>query len=296
MQRHLLSIAAAICLVCIAADSTPAQAPEPARAPAGGVEEAGTPSSGQNDARGAARAVVQKWQSAVVNVRVVLKMRMSMAGREMQSSDDPVDAVGTVIDPSGLTVLSLGALNPGALMSRIMGGAGGGANGEPSVEITSEPTDVKIRLADGQELPARIVLRDEDLDLAFLRPTRKLDKPLVAIDLKDAASPALLDQVLVLTRLGRVGGWTAGASLHDVSAIISKPRTFYVLGGNVTGMGTPAFTTNGRVVGLLTLRQIDAGRPGMASMMGGAEGLGMLGVILPAADVLEIARQATDKP
>jgi len=30
-------------------------------------------------------------------------------------------------------------------------------------------------------------------------------------------------------------------------------------------------------------------------MMGGAEGMGMLGVILPAADVLEIARQATDK-
>ncbi|HET7219645.1 MAG TPA: serine protease [Vicinamibacterales bacterium] len=274
MYRHLLSIAAAMSLLCTAAASTPAEA---------------------QDNRAAAREVVQRWQSAVVNVRVVLKMRMSMAGREMQSSDDPVDAVGTVIDPSGLTVLSLGALNPGALMSKIMG-SGGGTNGEPSVEITSEPTDVKIRLADGQELPARIVLRDEDLDLAFLRPTRKLEKPLVAIDLKDAASPVLLDQVLVLTRLGRVGGWTAGASLHDVSAIISKPRTFYVLGGSVSGMGTPAFTTSGRVVGLLTLRQIDAGRPGMASMMGGAEGLGMLGVILPAADVLEIARQATDKP
>lgn len=288
MHRHLLSIAAAICLVGTATDSTSAQAVVQAQATTKSASMA-------NDGRAAAREVVQKWQSAVVNVRVVLKMRMSMAGREMQSSDDPVDAVGTVIDPSGLTVLSLGALNPGALMSKIMG-AGGGANGEPSVEITSEPTDVKIRLADGQEVPARIVLRDEDLDLAFLRPTRKLEKPLVAIDLKDAASPALLDQVLVLTRLGRVGGWTAGASLHDVSAIISKPRTFYVLGGTVTGMGTPAFTTTGRVVGLLTLRQIDAGRPGMASMMGGAEGLGMLGVILPAADVLEIARQATDKP
>jgi S1-C subfamily serine protease len=250
------------------------------------------PASAQ-DNRAAARAVVAKWQAAVVNVRVVLKMRMSMAGREMQASDDPVDTVGTVIDPSGLTVLSLGSLNPGAMMSKIMG-ANSGSN-EPSVEITSEPSDVKIRLSDGRELPAKIVLRDEDLDLAFLRPTTKPEKPLVAVDLNDADKPALLDQVLVLSRLGRVGAWTAEAALFDVSAIIEKPRTFYVLGGSAAGMGTPAFTASGRIVGVLTLRQIEAGRASLASMMGGSESMGMLGVILPAADVLEIAKQAPSK-
>ena len=174
------------------------------------IVAAASSAPGAQDTRGPARDVVRKWQSAIVNVRIVLKMRMSMGGREMQASDDPVDAVGTVIDPSGLTVLSLGALNPGALMSRIMG-SNSGSSGEPQVEITSEPTDVKIRLSDGTELPARIVLRDEDLDLAFLRPTRKPEKPLVSIDLNQSAKPALLDQVLVLTRLGRVGGWAAGA-------------------------------------------------------------------------------------
>lgn len=253
-----------------------------------------TPAEAQ-DTRAAARDVVKQWQAAVVNVRVVLKMRMSMGGREMQASDDPVDAVGTVIDASGLTVLSLGALNPGALMTKLMGSGSSSTNGEPAVEITTEPTDVKIRLADGRELPARIVLRDEDLDLVFLRPTRKPDKPLVAIDLTAAATPLLLDQVMVLTRLGRVGGWAPGASLHDVSAIIEKPRMFFVLSGSPPGIGMPAFTTGGRVIGLLTLRQIEAGRAGMASMMGGSESFGMLGVILPAADVLEIAKQAPEK-
>ncbi len=243
--------------------------------------------------RSAAREVVKKWQDAIVNVRVVLKMRMSVGGREMQSSDDPVDTVGTVIDPSGLTVLSLGTLNPGAMMSKLMGSSG--SSGQPQMEITTEPTDVKIRLADGRELPAKIVLRDEDLDLAFLRPTTKPEKPLVAIDLNDAAKPALLDEVLVLSRLGRVGGWTAGAALHEIGAIIEKPRTFYVLSGMMTGMGTPAFLTNGRVVGLLTLRQVEAGRASLFSMMGGTEGMGVLGVILPAADVLDIARQAPAK-
>jgi S1-C subfamily serine protease len=251
-----------------------------------------TPVAAQD--RAAVRDLVKKWQEAVVNVRVVLKTRMSMGGREMQASDDPVDTVGTVIDPSGLTVLSLGSLNPGGMMSKLMGSMGGG-NGQPSVEITTEPTEVKIRLASGRELPAKIVLRDEDLDLAFLRPTTKPETPLVSLDLTDAAKPALLDQVLVISRLGRVGGWTAGAAIYDVGAIIEKPRTFYVLADGGSVMGTPAFLTSGKVVGLLTLRQIEPGRASMASMLGGSESMGMLGVILPAADVLEIARQAPAK-
>jgi hypothetical protein len=243
------------------------------------------------DPRTQGREIVKKWSDAIVNVRVVLKTRMSMGGREVQASDDPVDAVGTVIDPSGLTVLSLGSLNPGGMMSRLMASA---AN-EAQMSITTEPSDLKIRFPDGREVPAKIVLRDEDLDLAFLRPTTRPEKPLVAINLADAAKPALLDQVTVLTRLGRVGGWTPGAALHDISAIIEKPRTFYVLDGVASGMGTPAFLGSGKVVGLLTLRQIEAGRASMMAGFGGMESLGLLPVILPAEDVLEIAKQAPDK-
>ena len=48
-------------------------------------------------------------------------------------------------------------------------------------------------------------------------------------------------------------------------------------------MGTPAFMPGGKVIGLLTLRQIDTGRQSMFAGMGGPEGLGLLPVILPAA-------------
>jgi len=253
---------------------------------------AGAPVLAQDD-RIAGREIVKKWQNAIVTVRVVLKMRVSVGGREMQSMDESVETVGTVIDPSGLTVLSLGALNPGAMMNKMMGGGG---SGQERMEFGSEPSDVKLRLSDGRELPARIVLRDEDLDLAFLRPTAKPDKPLVAINLADEGKPALLDSVVVLTRLGRVGGWTPAASLQTIGAIIEKPRTFYVVEtGSAGGMGTPAFTPSGKVVGLLTMRSIQTGRTGMFSMMGGSEGLGLLPVILPAADVRDIAQQAPEK-
>ena len=245
------------------------------------------------DERAAAREIVAKWKDAIVNVRVVLKMRMSVGGREMQSMDESVETVGTVIDPGGLTVLSLGSLNPGAMMNRLMGSGG---SGQDRVDIGSEPTNVRLRLADGRELPARIVLRDEDLDLAFLRPTVKPDKGLVAIDLADEGRPRLLDPVLILSRLGRVGGWAPAASLQTIGAIIERPRTFFVIETGVAGgMGTPAFTASGKVVGLLTMRSVQAGRPGMFSMAGGTEGLGLLPVILPAADVREIALQAPEK-
>ncbi len=248
--------------------------------------------AGAQEDRTSGRAIVEKWQAAIVNVRVVLKMRMSAGGREMQSMDESVETVGTVIHPSGLTVLSLGSLNPGAMVNRMMGSG----SGQDRVEFVTEPTDVRLRLADGRELAARIVLRDEDLDLAFLRPLVRPEQPLVAIDLADEGRPALLDSVVVLSRLGRVGGWTPAASLQTIGAIIQRPRTFYVIDTGATGgMGTPAFTASGKVVGLLTMRSVSAGRPGMFSMVGGTEGLGLLPVILPASDVREIAQQAPDQ-
>ena len=106
----------------------------------------------------------------------------------------------------------------------------------------------------------------------------------------------MLDTVVVLSRLGRVGGWTPAASLQTIGAIIERPRTFYVIEtGSANGVGTPAFTTGGKVVGLLTMRSVQSGRPGMFSMVGGSEGVGLLPVILPAADVRDIAQQAPEK-
>ncbi len=246
--------------------------------------------------RAAARDVLKKWQDTVVNVRVVLKTRMAMGGREMQATEETVDAVATVIEPDGLAVMSLTTLNPAGMMNRIMGQAGGG--GEEKFQMTSEPTDLKIRLSDGREIAAKIVLRDEDLDLAFIRPTVKAEKAFTSLALGDEGRPQPLEPVVSISRLGRVGGWVPAASLQSVNAIIDRPRTMYVISGSDSfggGIGTPVFLLNGKLAGLLVLRSITGSRPGMYSMMGGSEGLGLLPVILPAADIREVAKQAVEK-
>src|SRR4029079_11351265 len=163
------------------------------------------------------------------------------------------------------------------------------------VDIASEPTDLRIRLSDGREIPSTIALRDEDLNLAFIRPITPPQKPFVAVNLADAGQPALLDQVVVFGRLGRVGGWAPSVSLRDIGGIVVKPRTFFVLAGETAGIGTPAFLTNGKIVGILTVRQIANDRPSAFATMSGTEGLVVLPVILPAEDVLEIARQALER-
>ena len=54
--------------------------------------------------------------------------------------------------------------------------------------------EVKYRLSDGTEVPARLVLKDEDLDLAFLAPLKPLDKATEAkmafVPLSDSIAPA----------------------------------------------------------------------------------------------------------
>src|SRR4051794_36889682 len=120
------------------------------------------------DSRAAARDLVKKWQDAIVNVRVVVKMRMSMGGREMQSNDDTIEAVGTVIDPGGLTVVSLSSINPGPMMSKLIAGSGGGQN----LEIASEPTDLKIRLPHRPGHPTTNALTGEEPKLPLIPPPR----------------------------------------------------------------------------------------------------------------------------
>src|SRR5881296_2706666 len=118
------------------------------------------------------REIFEKYQHATVTVQLVLKSKMSMTGFGGRSNESKQEATGTTIDPSGLTVLSLSATDPGSLLSSMMTGEGEGGT-DLKFKMENELTDVKILTHDGAELPAEVVLRDKDLDLAFLRPKQK---------------------------------------------------------------------------------------------------------------------------
>jgi len=243
--------------------------------------------------RAAGRKILARWQDSVVNVRVVVKLRMSMGGREMNASEETIDTVATLLDPSGLAVMSLSVLNPGGFLKQMMGGMGSQGGGQ-QLDMTSEPTDVRMRLNDGSEIQAKVALRDEDLNLAFIRPTTAPAQPFASLATAEEGRPAPLDPVVIVSRLGRVGGWGGAASLVYVQAVVDKPRPMYVAQpGGIGGLATPAFLLDGKLAGFVILRSVTGSGSGMLGMMSGnAENMGLLPIILPASDVREVAKQA----
>src|SRR5262245_9742592 len=171
------------------------------------------------------RAIFNSNQHAVVTVQLVLKSKVSFAGRGAEANESRLDVTGSVVDPSGLTVLALSATDPGQLYQNLMAGM---ADDENRFKMETELSDVKILLSDGGEIPAEIVLRDKDLDLAFIRPKAKPAAPMVALDLANAGKAQILDQVITLNRLGSAAGRSYSASVERISAVVQKPRLYYI--------------------------------------------------------------------
>jgi S1-C subfamily serine protease len=238
------------------------------------------------------RSIFQKYQDAVVTVQIVQKLKISMPGMGGQANETKQDLTGTVVDPSGLTVVSLSSCEPNEMLQNLLGGG----EDEAKVKMQTELGDVKMLLRDGSEVPAEIVLRDKDLDLAFLRPKAKPANPMTAVDLASPGKADILDQVISLNRLGLAAGRAYAASVERITAVVRKPRLFYVPGSEATatGMGSPAFTLDGNLLGVFVMRSV--------SSPGGGGGLGMFnfrpegltGIILPTEEIKKVAKQAPE--
>jgi hypothetical protein len=235
------------------------------------------------------RAIFKKNQHCVVTVQIVLKSKLSMAGRGGESSESRQEVTGTIVDPAGIAVLSLSATDPGQLVQNMMGGGG---EDESRFKMETELSDVKMLLEDGTEVPAEVVLRDRDLDLAFIRPKAKLATAIAAIDLTSTGKADVLDEVVALNRLGKAAGRSYAASVERISAIVQRPRLFYIPEANMTTttLGAPAFTSDGKVLGIFVMRTAK-GRGGSGFGMVGSPSDSFTGIIVPADDVLKAARQ-----
>jgi hypothetical protein len=246
----------------------------------------------------AARDIMKSYEKAIVHVEAVVKITATGGGAMMKMPDQEqkVKVLGTIIDPSGLTVVP--SLDPTKALGEVKINAGGQAI---KLKFKGEVREVKYRLADGTEVPARLVMTDDDLSLAFVAPEKPFDKKTLAkiahVDLKKAAGkPSMLDKIITLGRFGKTLNHTLNVKIGRIGAIVTKPRIFYVGSGS---LGSPVFASDGKLLGICTRRATKGGRSrsiGMMSALGGG-GAAASGapVILPAADVKEIADQAKDE-
>jgi S1-C subfamily serine protease len=227
------------------------------------------------------RDIFNKNHLAVVTVQVVLKVTSSGGERSSTPRESKQDLTGTVIDPSGLTVLSLSSADPAELYRRM----------SDEYKIETQIDDVKILLDDGTELPSEIVLRDKDLDLAFVRPKSKPPGPMTAVDLSKSAVVEILEPVIALNRLNRAAGRAYSAAAGRIDAVIQKPRTFYIpeSGASWAALGSPAFALNGNIVGIFVMRAVSGGETSGRNVREN-----MTAILIPAQDILKGAKQAPE--
>jgi S1-C subfamily serine protease len=224
------------------------------------------------------RSICTKCSAAVVRVMLVAKMTMSYEGQS-DSREQKYEAVGTVIDPSGLIVTSLARTDPSSSSSD---------EDDEGYQMSSEIKDVKIVQQDGKEVPAKVVLRDRDLDLMFIRPVNKPANPTPCVDMKDTAKAEILDKVLVVTRLSKVANRVLSACIERIQSVVEKPRKFYSVGLSSMGdeYGSPVFSMSGKLVGIVLNRDM----PGVSE----EDGPGGMPVVIPADDILSVAAQAPE--
>jgi S1-C subfamily serine protease len=233
------------------------------------------------------REIFNKNQRSVVTVQIVLKTKFSFSGMGGDDNESKQDATGTVIDPSGLTVMSLSDTDPTAMFQALMSGMDDEDN---QMKVDSELSDLKILLEDGTELSAEVVLRDKDLDLAFIRPKSKPTNAMPAIDLTKSSTGQVLDQIVSLTRLGKAAGRAYSVSVGRISAVVQKPRLFYIPdGSSFSGMGSPVFTLDGNLLGITVMRTV-GGASGGAGLFDYSHD-GITEIILPASDILKGVKQ-----
>lgn len=223
----------------------------------------------------AGRALLKRYADAIVNVELVTTIKVKQGDREAPARDQPIEINGTVISPDGLTVTSLTAVDP-RVQFEALRAQQGGARG---IELVSADfKEVKIRLADGKEVPARFVLRDADLDLAFMAPeTADPERKYPHVNLAEAAEAAVLERFFFVTRATKALQRTPLVRSSEVVGIVEKPRRLFLLGDQ--SVASPAFSADGRVLGIF-LQYFANGRPSGV-------------VVLPAADIADMAKQAS---
>ncbi|HUR56860.1 MAG TPA: S1C family serine protease [Opitutaceae bacterium] len=225
----------------------------------------------------AGRNLVKRYADAIVSVELVLTMKMKFGDREQPPREQRIEVNGTVISPNGLTITSLAEVDPQATIEAMRGGATGG-RGRSEI-VGSEFKEVKLRLADGREVPARFVMKDADLDLAFMAPEASAEnapKEFPFVKLEDATEGAVLGTYFYVARAPKTLQRVPLVRATEIIGLVEKPRRMYLMGDQA--VGTPIFNARGAVLGI-TVRYFANGRESGY-------------VVLPSEDIAEMAKQA----
>jgi hypothetical protein len=222
----------------------------------------------------AGRLVLRHYADAVVTVKAVVILKITMDQRYVPPQENKVDITGTVISPNGLVVTSLSSIDAKTMFDALRAkfvGTGGAV-----LLASSETKDLKLRLGDGTEVPAKIVGRDADHDLIFLAPVTPPPRPLTFVNLGDTpAAAVVLADYFELSRMPDGLLRAPAVQPCTVIGIVERPRRMFLV--NTGNLGCPVFDAQGHVLGVCLHYLTD--------------GLPSGNVVEPAGDIVEAVSQ-----
>lgn len=187
------------------------------------------------------RSVLDKNSDCVVNITYILNMKVEM-GQGASNRQEKDETCGIVLSQDGLILVNNSQISGGAEISMIMK--------TNSDQFDIKPTDFKVVLPDGSELPAKLLVKDSDLDIAFLKITDLKGKTLKPIDIDKAKEIKIGEEILGITRYGKSLHFAPRFHIFTINAILDFPRLMYDIDGSSPFLGMPAFSEDGKFIGM----------------------------------------------
>ena len=171
------------------------------------------------------RKLLKDHANCVTWVSVTVRLELSAGGRSIPPQEQKLEALGTIIAEDGLTVLSLNKVDPTAnILSRLR---------TPGASVNVNYTEVMLLMQDGTEVPAKLLLKDVDLDLAFVLPIKERQEEYndvvfsqVPQKVSKENQPIILDEVVSIGKLKQTLYRQSTLRRGWVNAVIEKPRKY----------------------------------------------------------------------
>ena len=228
------------------------------------------------DVKAQARILLETHAPKVFGVKSLVQIDASMNGKQVLDQEAPGYGMGIVIS-DGMLVTSYRSIKPSPTTNTALTRAR--ARG---MTIETEVTEIKLLDESGEEYDAKLVLHDDDLDLAFISIDRMSESggswSCEPAKINESAELTHLDDVIFLSRLGENVRFQPSIRIGQVHTILKRPRKFYIADRQVPG--SPAFNATGELIGMC-IRKPNSGRE--------------LSAIIPAKDILKLLPQAIEK-
>jgi hypothetical protein len=218
--------------------------------------------------------IVSTITPALVTIKYTMKIATQGGERER-----PREVSGVMIQADGLVLASNIVLNPYS--------TGGGGQ-----DVTATPSDFKVLVGEDTEgVTARLIATDKELDLAWIKIDQPASGGYKALDLSATSAPALGDTIVCVDRMGKLVDRAPKITVGRAAGTASKPRKLYMADALDAYPGTPAFTLDGKLVGLVSF-QLPDGEPD-ESVMNDLRRLGP--VVLPAENVSSATKRVLEQ-